>query len=75
MAGRLVQQDRGRLHRFQARGRIHFDVFIGYPVLRCFHHLAVHRHPAVADVLLGVGARATGQFGDATGKADRIGHG
>ncbi|GAB3367891.1 hypothetical protein GCM10027431_12390 [Lysobacter rhizosphaerae] len=69
-----MQQDGGGFHRFQARIRVEFDLFAGHQVLRRLHHVAVDGHPTVLDVLLGVGARAAEQFGDAMGKANRSGH-
>jgi hypothetical protein len=72
--GRLVQQEGGGLGRFQHGVGIQLDALVRHRMLGRFDDLAVHPHPAVLDVVLGIGARTPDQFGHALGESDGIAH-
>ena len=74
-AGRLVQQQGGRFDRFRAGARQQLHTLVEHLELWLLDHFAVDADPAALDVQLGFAARAGGEFGEAFGQADRVGHG
>ena len=73
-AGRLVQQQRHRQHRFGPRARLDLHLLVRlHARLRQQRRLAVDAHRAVLDQQLGLAPRAARERGHALGQSDALG--